>query len=233
MHPEIEKLIDLALADGQITEKERNVILKKAIDLGVDADEVEMILDAKLHQLESSKPKQKEKLGNIKTCPACGGAVKSMEMLCADCGHEFINVSTENDINGLMLSLKNINIDDYDDEDDYYKKIASVINNSMVPSAANDLYEFGTKAVAEINSELTHWREDSIAWKNKVEDCIMKLKLVELQNTKYYALRLELEKSLEIKVKHIKKNDQKDWLILILAIIFIAGGFLFYKYFIN
>ena len=35
MHPEIEKLIDLALADGQITEKERNVILKKAAELGV------------------------------------------------------------------------------------------------------------------------------------------------------------------------------------------------------
>jgi hypothetical protein len=32
MNPEIEKLIDLALADSQITEKERNVILKKAIE---------------------------------------------------------------------------------------------------------------------------------------------------------------------------------------------------------
>ena len=33
MHPEIEKLIDLALADGQITEKERNVIEKAIWDL--------------------------------------------------------------------------------------------------------------------------------------------------------------------------------------------------------
>lgn len=48
MHPEIEKLIDLALADGQITEKERNVILKKAAELDVDADEVEMVLDGKI-----------------------------------------------------------------------------------------------------------------------------------------------------------------------------------------
>ena len=51
MHPEIEKLIDLALADGQLTDKERNVILKKATELGVDTDEVEMVLDGKLHQL--------------------------------------------------------------------------------------------------------------------------------------------------------------------------------------
>ena len=61
MHPEIEKLIYLALADGQITEKERNVILKKATELGVDSDEVEMTLDGKLHQLEANKPKEKEK----------------------------------------------------------------------------------------------------------------------------------------------------------------------------
>jgi hypothetical protein len=233
MHPEIEKLIDLALANGQITEKERNVILKKAAEFGIDADEVEMTLDGKLHQLEANKPKQKEKVGNIKTCPACGASVKAMEALCSDCGHEFTNVSTENNINGLMLSLKNINIDDYPDEHDYYKKIASVIKNSMVPGAANDLYEFGTKAVAEINSELNHWREDSIAWKNKVEDCIMKLKLVELQNTKYYTLRLELEKSLERKVTQIKKNSNKDWLLLLSILVFIAGCFLFYKYFIK
>ncbi len=40
MHPDIEKLIDLALADGQITDKERNVILKKAVELDVDAADV-------------------------------------------------------------------------------------------------------------------------------------------------------------------------------------------------
>ena len=41
MNPEIEKLIDLIIIDGQITEKERNVILKKAAELGVDSDELE------------------------------------------------------------------------------------------------------------------------------------------------------------------------------------------------
>ena len=45
MNPEIEKLIDLAIADGEITDKERSVILKKAEKLGEDPDEVEMILD--------------------------------------------------------------------------------------------------------------------------------------------------------------------------------------------
>ena len=48
MHPEIEKLIQLAIADGEITEKERAVIMRKAEKLGEDIDEVEMILDGEL-----------------------------------------------------------------------------------------------------------------------------------------------------------------------------------------
>jgi hypothetical protein len=101
MHPEFEKLIDLAIADGQITEKERLVILKKAKELSIDTDEVEMILDGKLHQLEAIKPKQKEKVGNIKTCPACGAHLKNLDVVCNSCGHEVSGV----DINPIMHQL--------------------------------------------------------------------------------------------------------------------------------
>ena len=109
MHPEIEKLIDLALADGQITEKERNVILKKAAELGVDADEVEMTLDGKLHQLEASKTKQKEKVGNIKTCPACGASAKAMELVCSECSHEFTNTKANSTLLKLLEEIEKIN----------------------------------------------------------------------------------------------------------------------------
>lgn len=233
MNQEIEKLIDLAIADGQITEKERNVIIKKATSLGVDADEVEMILDGKLHQLEADKPKLKEKVGNIKTCPACGASVKYLSLSCEDCSHEFANVNTIFSINLLMEKIEKINIDSYQFEDEYYKKIASIINASIIPSTANDIYEFGIKAVSEIQSELNHWREDSMAWKNKAEDCLMKLRLIETQDSRYSKLREELEKSLMLKVNKIKKNDRNDWLLLLTIFVVIALGFLFYKYFIK
>ena len=48
MNPELEKLIDFALADGVVTDKEREIVRKKAEKLGEDPDEAEMILDAKL-----------------------------------------------------------------------------------------------------------------------------------------------------------------------------------------
>ena len=82
MHPEIEKLIDLALADGQITEKERNVILKKAAENGVDADEVEMIIDAKMHL------KEKETIGSQIKCPSCGKRISGLAKTCS-CGYVF------------------------------------------------------------------------------------------------------------------------------------------------
>lgn len=91
MHPEIEKLIDLALADGQITEKERNVILKKATELGVDVDEVEMILDAKLHQLKTKTNETKRE--NINKCPSCGEIIYGLSQVCPSCGY-VLNKST-------------------------------------------------------------------------------------------------------------------------------------------
>ena len=128
MNPEIEKLIDFALADGVISVKEREIIRKKAEKLGEDPDEAEMILEAKLaiqnkDRVASSSPpspttppvaaatptpppsmppptaKQKSsKVGNIMTCPACGATVNSRDLNCSDCGHEFRNVEAINSI---------------------------------------------------------------------------------------------------------------------------------------
>jgi hypothetical protein len=53
MNPEIENLIKMALADGQVTDKEREIILRKAEKLGLDVDEVEMYLEG---SLDHNKP---------------------------------------------------------------------------------------------------------------------------------------------------------------------------------
>ena len=55
MHPEIEKLIDLALEDGQISEKEREIILRKAEKLGEDVDFVEMYIENRLSKLQKTE----------------------------------------------------------------------------------------------------------------------------------------------------------------------------------
>lgn len=45
----LEKLIELALVDGVLTEKKKQILMKKAVEFGIDPDEFEMVLDAKLY----------------------------------------------------------------------------------------------------------------------------------------------------------------------------------------
>ena len=87
MHPEIEKLIDLSLVDGQITEKERAVIIKKAMSLGIEKDEIEIILDAKIHEFNNSKTeKNSNKLENTQKCPSCNNVISGLSKTCT-CGY--------------------------------------------------------------------------------------------------------------------------------------------------
>ena len=50
---QIENLINLALADGELSEKEKQILFKKAEAAGIDLDEFEMVLDAKLFEKQS------------------------------------------------------------------------------------------------------------------------------------------------------------------------------------
>jgi protein-arginine kinase activator protein McsA len=103
MNQELEKLIDLTLVDGLLSEKERLVIYNKAKQLGVDEIEVDVILEGKLQQIQAKHPKSlKEKVGNIKTCPSCGASVKPFIDGCNDCGHVFRHDS----LNKLTSELK-------------------------------------------------------------------------------------------------------------------------------
>jgi hypothetical protein len=50
MNKELERLIDLALVDGVISDKEKKIILKKSEKLDISLDEVELIIDAKIFE---------------------------------------------------------------------------------------------------------------------------------------------------------------------------------------
>ena len=49
---QIEKLINIALSDGTITEKEKQILYRKAQAAGIDLDEFEMVLDARLLEVQ-------------------------------------------------------------------------------------------------------------------------------------------------------------------------------------
>ena len=109
----IENLINFALADGELTEKEKQILFKKAEEEGIDLDEFEMVLDAKLHEKQltvkavspSVAAPKSDKYGDVKKCPACGAIVQSFSGKCGDCGYEFRDIQSDVTINKLFESL--------------------------------------------------------------------------------------------------------------------------------
>jgi hypothetical protein len=97
---QIENLINLALADGVLTEKEKQILYKKAEAIGIDLDEFEMVLDAKLFEkqqtikeaLPSVAAPKSDKFGDIRKCPSCAALLQSFQIKCSDCGHEIRNI---------------------------------------------------------------------------------------------------------------------------------------------
>lgn len=99
--PELEKLIELAFIDGTINEKERDILINKAESLGINRDEFEMVLDARIFELQKSQPnpkiqnqeppKTEDKQTEVIKCPACGAIVSGFVIKCNECGSEFQN----------------------------------------------------------------------------------------------------------------------------------------------
>ncbi len=179
MHPEIENLINMALADGEVTEKDRGIILRKAESLGQDKDEVEMILDGKIalfrkeqiYTQQNLSPKN-NKEGELKKCPSCGAPVQSFTTKCSDCGHEFRNIESSTTIVDLVKKLENAEekarnansgggfvgglMAMIDGETAMEKRIyeakASVISTFPVPNSKEDILELLALSVSQVNS---------------------------------------------------------------------------------
>jgi len=171
----IENLINFALADGELTEKEKQILFKKAEEAGIDLDEFEMVLDAKLHEkqqsikqpvaADSAAPKS-DKFGDIKKCPACGSMVQSFQIKCVDCSHEFSNIQSNASVNKLFEMLNDAENERKEDEmsagkvigglfaqayglggDKVDSKKKTIISNFPIPTTKNDIIEFLSLAV--------------------------------------------------------------------------------------
>ena len=58
---DLEKLIQAALVDGVVTDKERAILIKKVKEAGGDTDEFEMLLDARIYEAQQKNAPKKEK----------------------------------------------------------------------------------------------------------------------------------------------------------------------------
>jgi hypothetical protein len=173
MNPEIENLINMALADGEVTEKERGIILRKADSFGLDVDEIEMILDGRIALMKkdntASMPSieipiaKPNKQGELIKCPSCGATVNSFQTRCTDCGHEFRNTKAVNSIQKLYDEFQKIEESERSRERSWMQKMdgdlgiqKSVVTRQIsalaafpVPNTKEDLLEFLSIASSE------------------------------------------------------------------------------------
>lgn len=90
---QLEEVIEAALADGVITEKERSVIRKKALLEGADPDEVDVVIDGRLQQMQKAIDDAKQK---VRKCPSCGEIIPAMSAVCPSCGQVIDTSNADN-----------------------------------------------------------------------------------------------------------------------------------------
>ena len=111
---QLEKLIEIALTNGELKEKEKQILFKRAEAEKIDLDEFEMVLNARIFEITKNNSKQNiestqsDKLGDVKKCPACGAIAESFATKCLDCGTEFRNIESSSSVINFFEKLDEI-----------------------------------------------------------------------------------------------------------------------------
>lgn len=243
---QLEQLIDAALADGELTEKEKQVLFKKAQTLGVDLDEFEMVLDARLVKLKkaeeekaaSSAPKS-NKFGDVKKCPACGAIVQSYQGVCPECGYAFENIEANSSSRKFAEMIdklisegedktanktfgQNLTQSLFGQGTEY--KVINAIENFPIPNTKADLMEFIITMKVRMSDTSTY----SDAYRTKYKECIDKARLL-FPNDKDFAPFLMEDKKMGWWKSQSKKTKTLiiagTLLIFDLLLLFLIGLF--------
>lgn len=130
---ELEELIEIAIADGELSEKKRQILFKRAASEGIDLDEFEMILDSRLSKKRKSlglgtapsmqtppippvlpqvpvQHNANQKVGGINKCPNCGAVVVTGSLQCGECGLTFVNMQGNNSVRRFAEMIREIEV---------------------------------------------------------------------------------------------------------------------------
>jgi hypothetical protein len=200
--PELEKLISIALVDGIISEKEKNILIKKAINEGLDSDEFEMMLDAylfKFNEENQKSPPIPEDVDQNNRCPACNEFLPQFSLNCISCGMELNIQNQKFAINELIHILSNLNNEngkknhallsafnnDGEESIELVSKKCELIKNYTIPNNKAEILSFLSIAIPfarkheQVNffykfiSNISSDQKIAEAWKTKCEQIIV------------------------------------------------------------
>ena len=176
--PELEKLISIVLADGNVTDQEKQVLYKKANALGIDIDELEIVLNARMAESGKTIAPKKQKSATSssasKKCSGCGAPLDPSKLKCPDCGQEYTSAATQElldkldevdveyrnarkefeekkaNTKGLWASLS---LSGPDELEDVWERKEQIIQTFKIPVTKIDTLEFLSTAVPCVKEE--------------------------------------------------------------------------------
>lgn len=166
----LEQLIDAVIADGIITDQERNVVYKKAATLGIDQDEIEVYLNGRLDTHSNAGKPKSGKHGIVKICPNCGAPLIGGLAKCPECGYTISNVSANS---SAILLDKRL-------QKGLRSERANIIRSFPIPNTRDDLMEFLSalepKALVRPKGE-EYEKKETKAYYEKYVECLNKARI--------------------------------------------------------
>jgi hypothetical protein len=185
---QLEKLIDIALADGVLSEKSKQILFRKAESLGVDLDVFEMVLEARLQERQKTGIKAHEKsaptIHNLLIQLSNVGK-KDNNQASSLIGTVVDGVMSGSVIGNIVGGIGGMVAGGATKKKDMAEK-KNIISNYPIPTSKNDILDFLSYAVPlakkkgdffmnNRNSEYEMHNEFVPVWKTKCEQIITKV----------------------------------------------------------
>ena len=219
---ELEELIEAAIADGTITEQEQNALIRRAMQEGVDPNELAVVVNGRLDKIRQQKEeaqktnKEKEKLGSVLKCPQCGAVVNRMMGKCPECGHFFTGVKAGETIRKISekMSSSKWNL----------SNVANILSgansdvlNMAVPNSKEELMDIMLFLKNQPDEKFN-------LYQNKLNECIERSKILFPDDRELMSLVSECERKMHRKKKKKKKGNITALAIILGFILFIGCG---------
>ncbi len=180
---ELEELIGAVLADGEITDKEREVLHKKAAEEGVDPDELDVVIDGRLAKMRPTppiQPAQSNKMGNVMKCPSCGAPYEPGTGKCSNCGHVFQNINAVKSSVKLAEGIQKILAKGESGffRDKSGEDVCNYIENFPIPNAKDDILDFLISLDAKRKAGMLQQSGYESAYAIKYKEVIKKAKIL-------------------------------------------------------
>lgn len=217
------ELLDLVheyLTDGVITAKERQVLINKAVSLGVDANEFDLYIDAQEQKLQKvAAEAAKQQKGRL--CPFCQASLPMFADRCPECGGN-ITPEASKEVEELIDTLENALVS-FKAAAENKKDTFKMNSNEQALKSLQDMKNvFSGKGLAATKDTTN---QDYATKKAEVERYIRKAKMYYSNNKTVNFLVAEVEAAIADAEKSIAAAKKKKRNIIIAVV---AGFILFY-----